>query len=525
MPVDLPSPPRAENYSVAEIVADGRRGRLRIPSFQRPLKWSAEDVALLFDSLLHGYPIGSLLLWRGPPPPAGPAQLGPVTIPQPQHDDVRWVVDGQQRVVSLVAALSADGSSDPRFGLWFDADEQRFLPRPRGAPSASMIPVWRLLDAADLGEFLLDWPASTPARRRACHEAGKRLREYRVPATVVEAADVDAVRVVFRRMNSQGKRLTDAEVFDGWAAPQGGLTEVGAELAQLGWGDVPLEVLLAAALVNAGRDPTRKTEEAQAPALSSAGRDVYTGLVRCIAFLRDRAAIPHIDLLPYNYVLQVLPAFFARHGAPSARSETLLSRWVWRVFEAGRTDPTFLRAATRAAQADGLSESQQVSALLAAVPSANRWTFDPAARFRSDSGAARIGLVALAQLAPIDLRTGVEFDVASVIREGGAIQQLVDGPRKGALLLQTIANRTLHPGPVALEPELARWARDVGLDAAPLVSHAVSPAAIGRLLAGDRDGFLELRGATIERLVADHFRRFAARDQDDRPSLRELWAS
>jgi len=37
------------------------RGHVRVPSFQRGLRWEASDVQDLFDSIYRGYPIGSLL--------------------------------------------------------------------------------------------------------------------------------------------------------------------------------------------------------------------------------------------------------------------------------------------------------------------------------------------------------------------------------------------------------------------------------------------------------------------------------
>ena len=40
------------------------RGQLLLPSFQRDFVWKHEQVEMLFDSLMRGYPIGSLLFWR-----------------------------------------------------------------------------------------------------------------------------------------------------------------------------------------------------------------------------------------------------------------------------------------------------------------------------------------------------------------------------------------------------------------------------------------------------------------------------
>jgi len=56
------SQPTAKTFSLIDLVAAASAGRLRIPEFQRPLRWQWKDVSRLFDSIVKGYPIGNLLL-------------------------------------------------------------------------------------------------------------------------------------------------------------------------------------------------------------------------------------------------------------------------------------------------------------------------------------------------------------------------------------------------------------------------------------------------------------------------------
>lgn len=39
---------------------------LFIPAIQRPFVWMPEQIICLFDSLMRGYPIGSLMFWELP---------------------------------------------------------------------------------------------------------------------------------------------------------------------------------------------------------------------------------------------------------------------------------------------------------------------------------------------------------------------------------------------------------------------------------------------------------------------------
>lgn len=117
---------------------------LLIPDLQRPYVWTPNQVTLLIDSLVRGWPFGTLLLWkvnhqelRGIPfrpfwtvvdrtDQPNEAQVGQMNPPAEYH----MVLDGQQRIQSLLLALGGD---DWGFTLedrdWTEEIKQR---RPRG---------------------------------------------------------------------------------------------------------------------------------------------------------------------------------------------------------------------------------------------------------------------------------------------------------------------------------------------------------------------------------------------------------
>ena len=511
---------------MADLVSLARDGRLRIPAFQRGPRWSGTDAALLFDSLVHGWPIGSLLLWAGgPPAPAGALALGPEVGQAPSPDAVRWLIDGRQRVVALVAGLTPAGAAGLQIELWFDPDELRFHPRSGPGPEAHWIEVWRLLDPTDLERFLQGWAPGTTERLGAVREAGTRIREYPIPCTVVEAADPARVRQVVRRTNHPGRALTTDEavdeVIDAWTPRGGTLAELAGTTEALGWGRVPSELLLGAALVNEGLDPTRRAgPEHAAELLSRSAVRLQRGWEQAIAFLRDEAAIPHVRLLPYGVVLQILPAFFVRHPEPGAAARRGLVRWVWRTLEVARPDdPSVLRRALRAVTAEPATEEQRVRSLLAVTPRVRSdWSF-LGDRFRADSGRARIALVALATLRPADLRSGLPLDLGALFPGPQPIATLVSGRAIDGPFTDSLANRTIHPPRADLADDIVWWAYHAGPSGEPLRSHAIDAGAADALVAGDVALFLHRRGETLERLVTDHFRRFSAWELDHRSDL------
>ena len=55
---------KPEREYLHEIVSKIKKGIYGVPSFQRNFVWRKEQVLDLFDSILRGYPIGSILLWK-----------------------------------------------------------------------------------------------------------------------------------------------------------------------------------------------------------------------------------------------------------------------------------------------------------------------------------------------------------------------------------------------------------------------------------------------------------------------------
>lgn len=75
-----------------------KSGEIAIPEIQRPFVWNAVMVRDFLDSLFQGFPVGYLIAWRNPDVKLkdGSSSSGK-----------RILIDGQQRVTSLMAALLA----------------------------------------------------------------------------------------------------------------------------------------------------------------------------------------------------------------------------------------------------------------------------------------------------------------------------------------------------------------------------------------------------------------------------------
>lgn len=99
---------------VEDLVKGVRNGRIGLPDLQRPFVWKDNKVRELFDSMLKGYPIGYIMLWQSPADYENKKSTigsNAKTYETPKE----LVIDGQQRLTALVAAMFAVKVKDKHF--------------------------------------------------------------------------------------------------------------------------------------------------------------------------------------------------------------------------------------------------------------------------------------------------------------------------------------------------------------------------------------------------------------------------
>lgn len=104
--------------TINDTVNNINRKKYLLPSIQRELVWSPEQIERLFDSLMRGYPIGSFLLWNVEKKMSKKYQfyefMRNYHEKDARHnekanisgeDDITAILDGQQRLTSLYLGL------------------------------------------------------------------------------------------------------------------------------------------------------------------------------------------------------------------------------------------------------------------------------------------------------------------------------------------------------------------------------------------------------------------------------------
>jgi hypothetical protein len=521
----------ADTKTVEELVGLVRRGVMRIPSFQRGLKWDAEDVRSLFESIYKGYPIGALLLQKSAAP-AARVEIGPLTIDGPETRDALWVVDGQQRLTALTVVLSRPRPiptlPDDPWVVYFDAETLTFkVPEKMGDVPSSWAPVAEMLDASGLSEWVFHWKHGGDATlRTALFQAGTRIRQYPIPVSIVETDDEALLRDIFYRVNNFGHSLEWDEVHDALFGRQGAhpstLSELAGELKSLGMGRLDKEQLLSSVMAYKGLDVTRNLSEhhrRDSAVFNEAVRGALPALRGVLSFLRRHAEIPHLRLLPRSIPLVVLTRFFALFPEPKARTLALLTRWTWRTLLSTSffDERTLLRHGVDVIRND---EEASVQRLLALVPHEQPYQYVRLpARFDARAADSRLALLGLSSLRPLDL-DGSPIDVAGLIETGdaAAFRRILPNAKEGS----SPANRILLPGSGSARKELLAYIETASMDQegpATLESHALSFNAVQALLDQNAEGFIFLRGVAIQNAINRLSERLAAWSRTDRPSI------
>lgn len=521
----------ADTETVEDLVDRVRRGGVRVPSFQRGLRWEADDVVSLFESIHRGYPVGSILLRKGPAE-AARIDVGPLSIDAPETEAALWVVDGQQRLTALTAGLSRPApiptTPDDPWVVYFDAGTQTFhAPPADGDIPLTWVPVAQLLDASALSEWVFNWQhGGEPLLRAAVFQAGTRVRQYRIPLYVVETDNEQDLRDIFYRINKFGKSLRWDEVHDALFGRRGAhpstLSELADELQAIGMGRPEEEQLLSCLVAYRGLDVTRNISEhyrRDPKVLAGAVQESLPAIRSTLSFLKRNAEIPHLRLLPRSIPLVVLTRFFALYPEPKARTLTLLARWTWRtLLSSGFYDErTFLRHGIAAIEAG--DEERSAQKLLSLVPKERRTGYTLPTRFDARAADSRIALLGMASLGPLNLDNKTPIDVAGLIEryDVAAFRRILPGEDgRGP------ENRVLLPGSGSARQDLIQFVKREENKPVVLRSHAISHPAMDALLAGNVEAFLRERGRLIQEAVEQFGDRLAAWPSTDRPSISYL---
>ena len=212
---------------ISELVDGIRKRDVVLPEFQREYVWSREQAKQLMVSLVKGYPVGSLLFWKTDTPP----DLKNLEVTPDKLGTLQVTLDGQQRLTTLYMFITSeippyytqeDIQTDPR-NLYYHLGTGDFQyyqsSRMKGNPLW-----WSVVECFDnpninVFEIAQQEAASESDAFQLAQTYNDHLNRLRsikdmdLPLqTVPSQANIDDAIDIFDRVNSQGTKLTDADL-------------------------------------------------------------------------------------------------------------------------------------------------------------------------------------------------------------------------------------------------------------------------------------------------------------------------
>ena len=216
MTLQMATEPHLEHqtFKIRQLVDDYRAGRIVIPEFQREYVWRGSKAPRLIDSLYRGFPISSLLLWQSTEETRARRR-----DPRPIRSALmNWLIDGQQRVITLSRTMNGDEGID----VVFHPEQEEFrLANAATRKDPNWVHVAELWDDDMYRQLRRNLDGSRHAdRREARFEALRRILDYEIPVVrMVDHSFKDAVKA-FERINTLGVRLKREDIESAQVAAQ-----------------------------------------------------------------------------------------------------------------------------------------------------------------------------------------------------------------------------------------------------------------------------------------------------------------
>jgi len=304
------------------------------------------------DSILKGFPIGSLLVWRTSSyHELNTYRVGSKTDIEYQPGETRqFILDGHQRVMTLYTALGK-GIQETDFttedleifyaineSIYYDLREEKFeLCRTRSRVEEWWVPMSELLDDYEFYELNSKIAGLEDGRElvRALRNLHSAFNDYSIAIVPITTDDLDVATNSFERINTGGTKMSEAHMVSALTYREGfDLNEKLESIRQdLGyWQDIDPKIILTICKAQLDLELFSKQTGELIKKLrrdSSIIDKAEHALMLAIEFLAEHCQIYGSQTLPYSHQLVLLADVLSRHRDPATSLVETLKRWLW----------------------------------------------------------------------------------------------------------------------------------------------------------------------------------------------------
>ena len=330
--------------TINNIFTEAKAGEIKIPQFQRKFVWSVKDSAKLLDSIIKGYPVGALIYWKTKEKLRTVRNIGNFSFPNPHADDyVYYVLDGQQRITSLLACLLGETIDEDDFSQVFvdlSASEDNSIV----TADMNSLQDGLFISLKDLYENKLTYIFKKFGHdEKLIEKIGKyheALTNFQFSKITLSDASLPIATEVFTRINTTGKGLSMFEIMCAKMyserRPVFDLYEK-MQTKEATWKDSGYEIPENTVLQAVGACLCKSSKGSDILSLDktefiSHWNDVCKAFDKTIDFFKNGFKIPVSKLVPYDalYVPFVYYFYKTKKQRPPVNEKKYLTDYFWR---------------------------------------------------------------------------------------------------------------------------------------------------------------------------------------------------
>lgn len=338
---------KADRDYMITILDRIKNGRILIPKFQRDFVWNTKQILDLLDSILKGFPIGSLILWT---PELVQFKIidciEGVKVASPINsgklEDMCYILDGRQRVTALIASLFEEGNFSKDFFINLE-DMKCFRQTRFNRDNLSNLALSEVFDTYALVGYLERLKGSglpEAVKLKYADKAklvNKILQSYELGYINVKGGTIEEAVEIFSRLNSKGTGISmdymiqalaynaDSEFLFGQA-----ITKVKNGLAEYNFADISRDLILKCVFNHTDKvfiDGKIQDLLDIKERLHLVMREVDKNIRDAVDFLYMRCGVIDLKILPYSYHLVMLADFFRIVSNPTETQLKDLKKW------------------------------------------------------------------------------------------------------------------------------------------------------------------------------------------------------
>jgi len=295
----------------------------------------------LLESVVEGFPVGSVLLWAVDGKMLKIAPNDATSFPNVEERfPTNYVLDGMQRLSTLYGVFHFGiSTNDPRFDVHYDLKEGRFAHRTEDEePASTVIPLSALFTPRQILEHqarLSSLPDGDTLIEKLL-QLQAAFQEYMIPVVTIRSTDIHRIVRIFEKINSTGTRLDPVDFMRAitWAEDFDLNHFLDMAISELPEADRELsaETIIKCVGLTIEVPPTAtgllELRNRRSQELTDAFAETIAGIGRVSTFLSRHFEIWSSTLVPYEGQFLVL---FKTIGMQEANGEELdlIVRWYW----------------------------------------------------------------------------------------------------------------------------------------------------------------------------------------------------